>query len=264
MYAWGFGGNHGGIFKYIPFFGCASPVGQGESGDVTSPRLVESLKENIKKIAAGDDLSLAVGESGKVYGWGQGLWHLGEEPTSVPSELSEINYFLDSHHAHVKKVKSAGKNAYFLLDDGRLYVTGINNGGAFATRQNPRVVVDNRFSSLTKIVDEDLHGKKITNFKVSANSLIFTTDSGEVFYSGMFHKFRPERFPVQQDGVQSIFATYDSVGVIDKEGRVSFLNDAFIDGSEKKGDVFRSTSDNLGSVIKMGGAYRLRYAVVRN
>mgnify|MGYP002150299651 CR=1 FL=1 len=31
---------------------------------------IESLKEKVKKIAAGSDLSLALGESGKVYGWG--------------------------------------------------------------------------------------------------------------------------------------------------------------------------------------------------
>ncbi len=39
------------------------------------------------------------------------------------------------------------------------------------------------------------------------------TDAGSVFYSGMHSKFRPERFPVQV-GAKSIFATYDSVGII--------------------------------------------------
>ena len=53
-------------------------------------------------------------------------------------------------------MKSTGKNAFFLLDDGRLYVIGKNNSGVFATRENPRTVVDNIFNGLTKIVDEDL------------------------------------------------------------------------------------------------------------
>lgn len=136
-------------------------------------------------------MSLALGESGKVYGWGQGLSSLGISPSSTPRALDDINFFLDSHHAHVKKMKSTGKNAVFLFDDGRLYVLGRNNAGVFATRENPRINVDRVFYGLTKIVDEDLKGQKIVKFKLSDNSLIFLTDSGEVFYSGFHSKFRP-------------------------------------------------------------------------
>lgn len=138
------------------------------------------------------------------------------QPSSTPVPLDEINYFLDSHHAHVRKIKSSGANAFFLLDDGRLYVIGKNNAGVFATRENARIVIDNQLSGLTKIVDDDLKGEKIVKFKLSENSLIFLTDKGSVFYSGMHSKFRPERFPVKTGSVKTIFATSDSVGVIDK------------------------------------------------
>lgn len=178
--------------------------------------------------------------------------------------MSEINYFLDSHHAHVKKIKSSGSNAFFLLDDGRIYVTGTNNGGVFGTRTNPRVVEDNQFYGLTKIVDEDLKGQKIVKFKVSGNSLIFLTDAGEVYYSGMHLRFRPEKFPVEKGTVKTIFATYDSVGVVDKSGRIGYINDHFIENSEKKGDVFVSRDEHLKGVVKLGGSYKLRYAVVKN
>lgn len=67
---------------------------------------------------------------------------MGEKTSSVPVELSEINFFLDSHHANVKKVKSSGSNAFFLLDDGKLYVVGKNNGGLLAIRKNPRIIDD--------------------------------------------------------------------------------------------------------------------------
>lgn len=187
---------------------------------------------------------------------------MGEDPTSTPKVLEDICYFLDSHHAHIRKMKSTGKNAVFLLDDGRLYVIGKNNSGVFATRENPRVVVDNRFYNLTKIVDEDLKGQKIVKFKLSDNSLIFLTDSGQVYYSGFHSKFRPERFPVKAGTVKTIFATHDSVGVVDKQGRIGFLNDQFIQNSEKKGDVFLSREEKLKNVLKIGGAYQLRYAVV--
>ena len=161
-------------------------------------------------------------------------------------------------------MKSTGSNAFFLLDDGRLYVIGVNNGGVFATRQNPRIMVDNNLLGLTKIVDHDLHGEKIVKFKLSENSLIFLTDGGHVFYSGMHSKFRPERFPVKEGTVKTIFATTDSVGVIDKEGRIGYLNDEIIANSEKKDGVFLSRDENLKNTIKIGGAYKLRYALVKN
>lgn len=66
---------------------------------------------------------------------------------------------------------------------------------------------DNRAYGLTRIIDEDLRGEKIVRFKISSNSLIFQTDSGAVFYSGMHNKFRPERFPVKAGAVKKIFAT---------------------------------------------------------
>lgn len=44
VYAWGYGGRAGGVFKYLPFLSCASPVGLGETGDVLAPKVVESLK----------------------------------------------------------------------------------------------------------------------------------------------------------------------------------------------------------------------------
>lgn len=161
-------------------------------------------------------------------------------------------------------MKSTGSNAFFLLDDGRLYVVGVNNGGVFATRQNPRIVIDSKLHGLTKIVDHDFKGEKIVKFKLSENSLIFLTDKGHVFYSGMHSKFRPERFPVEEGSVKTIFATYDSVGVIDKAGRIGYLNDEFISNSEKKDNVFLSRDENLKNTIKIGGAYKLRYALVQN
>lgn len=61
LYAWGYGGRAGGVFKYLPFLECESPLGLGQTGDVFRPRVIESFNEKIKKIAAGSDLSLALG-----------------------------------------------------------------------------------------------------------------------------------------------------------------------------------------------------------
>lgn len=218
LYAWGYGGRTQSAFQYLPFLQTSSPNGTGKSGDVSVPEQV-AFQEKITQITAGDDLSIAVGASGKIYGCGEGLSTIGEEASSTFKELAEISFFLDSHHAHVKKVRSTGKNVVVLLDDGRIYVSGKNNEGLFGTRQNPKIAVDHSFQGLTKIVDEDLKGHKIVDFEASDNSLIFKTDSGEVFYSGFYSKFRPERFPVKSGTAKSIFATHNSVGVIDESGR---------------------------------------------
>lgn len=84
VFAWGYGGRTGGVFKYLSLFRTDSPTGFGDLGDIFSPQLIESLKERTTAIAAGTDFSIAIGESGKVYGWGSGLADLGEAPTSVP------------------------------------------------------------------------------------------------------------------------------------------------------------------------------------
>lgn len=79
----------------------------------------------------------------------------------------------------------------------------------------------------------------------------------------MHAKFRPAQFLVQK-GVRSIFATLNSVGVIDEEGKVVYLNDQFIDDSDVYGEYIVCEDDNLKSVYEIGGTYKLRYALVQN
>lgn len=69
---------------------------------------------------------------------------------------------------------------------------------------------------------------------------------------------------MQKGSVKTIFATTDSVGVVDKEGRIGFVNDHFIENSEKRGNVFVSRDEHLNGLVKLGGNYKLRYAVVKN
>lgn len=64
--------------------------------------------------------------------------------------------------------------------------------------------------------------------------MIFTTDAGNIFYSGMHAKFLPTRFPSSVKA-KSMFATYDSVGIIGEDGKVYFLNDAIVSDYDKVG-----------------------------
>ena len=105
--------------------------------------------------------------------------------------MEEVNFFLHKHHANVSKIASCESNAFLLLDNGRLYAIGKNNGGVFGTRNNPKTLTDDYLTSLTQVVDADYSNERIVDFRISANSLIFITDSGSVFYSGMHSKYRP-------------------------------------------------------------------------
>ena len=79
----------------------------------------------------------------------------------------------------------------------------------------------------------------------------------------MHVKYRPEPFPVSGN-IKKIFATYDSVGFVDQNNSIHFINDQFIEDSDKNNEVFVADEEKLsGNVIEIGGNYTLRYALVQ-
>lgn len=147
-----------------------------------------------------------------------------------------------------------------LLENGKLYAIGRNIGGATATRHNAKTITDNVLRILTKINDEPLNGEKIEDFELSANSLIFRTQSGTVWYSGMHAKFLPTRFPSTVEA-KSIWATRNSVGIIGKDGKVYFVNDPLVSDYDKVGEVMVSDEPLLRGAFKIGGSHLLRFAL---
>jgi hypothetical protein len=171
---------------------------------------------------------------------------------------------LEKRHSKVKKFAAIDRFILLLLDNGRLYCRGVNNGGVFGARTNPLVLSDMELSSFARTHDELFKGEKIVDFEASSNSLIFRTESDRIFYSGMNVKFQPTAFPLDVKG--KMFATESSVGVVGKDGKVYFLNEKLVDDSDfvcKKNRLFVSEDPNLTSVIDIGGAYHLRYALVQ-
>jgi hypothetical protein len=90
--------------------------------------------------------------------------------------------------------------------------------------------------------------------------LIFKTQSGAVFYSGMHSKFLPTKFPASVEA-KSIWATKNSVGIIGVDGKVYFVNEPLVEDCDKFGDVMVSDEPNLKGVFKIGGTHLLRYAL---
>jgi len=90
--------------------------------------------------------------------------------------------------------------------------------------------------------------------------LIFKTQSGAVYYSGMHSKFLPTRFPAYVEA-KSIWATRNSVGIIGADGKVYFVNDPIVGDYDKVGEVMVSDEANLKGAFKIGGSHLLRFAL---
>lgn len=183
--------------------------------------------------------------------------------SSIPVEIEEINDLSHKKHSPVKKISSAKKFTFVLFENGTLYSFGQNDGGVLATRANPLIRTDDNLFDLTKVNDQFYHGQKVEDFAISGNSIMILTDAGNLYYSGMHCKWRPEPFPVGGN-VKKIFATYDSVGYIDQNNTVRYINDQIIDDSDVNNGVFTVEDPNFkGSVLEIGGTYTLRYALIQ-
>ena len=64
-----------------------SALGHGNSNNYLTPTLIEGLKFPVLQIAAGCNFSIALANSGKLYGWGEKNTCLGAASSSVPIEL---------------------------------------------------------------------------------------------------------------------------------------------------------------------------------
>lgn len=164
------------------------------------------------------------------------------------------------------KIAAVDRFILVLLDDGRIYGRGINNGGVFGARQNPLVLSDVELKSFMRTHDELYKGEKIVDFECSSNALIFRTESGRVFFNGMSYAWQPTPFPIDVQA-KRIFATDSSVGVVTEDGKVYFLNERIIDDSEYVSKASRlyvcEDAAFEKGVLNIGGNYHLRYALVK-
>lgn len=71
---------------------------------------------------------------------------------------------MHKRHAKIKKFAAIDSFIILLLDNGRLYCRGTNNGGVFGARTNPLVMSDLELASFSKTHDELFKGEKIVDF----------------------------------------------------------------------------------------------------
>lgn len=255
VYAWGFEGALG-----VP----------AESAKPGVPVQIPAASFNghkVLSVSAARDFSVALCDQGQLHAWGSGLNMLPfwKQRSSTPVVVEEVQELLEKRHAKVKKVAAIDRFIILLLDNGRLYCRGVNNGGVFGVRTNPLVMSDLELRTFSKTHDELFKGEKIVDFEASSNSLIFRTETDRIFYTGMNVKFQPTPFPLSNKA-SKIFATESSVGILDTEGKLYYLNEKLIDDSDfvcKSNRVFINEDPNLENIIDIGGSYHLRYALVK-
>ena len=206
-------------------------------------------------------------ESGRFYIWGSGLMSMPEWEwdCQFPREFDKVKKLCSKRHANIKKYVAIDQFILLLLDNGRIYSYGKNNGGVFGARLNPLIMSDLSLSEFYRIYDERFKNEKIVDFQASSNALIFKTESDRVFYNGFYSKYQPTPFPMNVP-MKKMFATDSSVGIITTENKIYYLNDQFIDDSElvcAKNRVFQCEDSSLDGTIDIGGTYKLRYALVK-
>lgn len=162
----------------------------------------------------------------------------------------------------------AAINSYVmvLLEDGRIYCRGTNNGGVFGARQNDLIMSDQVLSKFAKTHDAHYKDERIVDFEVASNALIFRTESDRVFFNGMFYAWNPRPFPIDVQP-KRIFATEDCVGVVAEDGKIYFVNEKLIDDSElisQKDRLYVSEDSTLErEVLGLGGKHGLIYALLK-
>ena len=112
-------------------------------------------KHAVVSVAAARDFSVALCDQGHLYAWGSGLVALSgwQQLSATPVAVEEVAELLGKRHAQIKKLAAIDRFIILLLDNGRLYCRGVNNGGVFGARTNPLVLSDLELSSFAKTHD---------------------------------------------------------------------------------------------------------------
>jgi alpha-tubulin suppressor-like RCC1 family protein len=111
--------------------------------------------DRVVAVAAANDFSAALCDKGHFYTWGPGLALLPRwsQVSTVPEENQEVAQLISKRHAKIKKFAAIDRFILLLLDNGRIYCRGINNGGVFGARTNPLVMSDNQLPSFSRTHD---------------------------------------------------------------------------------------------------------------
>lgn len=104
----------------------------------------------------------------------------------------------------------------------------------------------------------------IVDFDLADNLMVFHTDAGKVYFSGLWKYFVPTEVTLPKGTVvRSVAAGHDGFGVVDAKGRVLGWN-GFVDTDKKYFDLNLAVADDADfegkRVASIGGRYGGRFA----
>lgn len=240
----------------------ATKIGATKLNVADIPEEVKNTK--IAFVAAGIDHILALGENGKLYGWGSnqfGQFAATEDILAnnnlmpVPEEIREGGIDVNN----VKKLVAGYQASAILMKDGTLYLWG--------NRQ--------AYSNLDKVAMRS----NITDIDFTLNNVVALDEKGTEVVTGIKNMYNTVRTQIGERGVKikeflkgrkikAITATKDSVALLLEDGSIGLVGDfptdyipvpTLAEGeyyTEIQGGTYHYTCvTNLGKVYSFGGDY---------
>ncbi|CRH00247.1 UVB-resistance protein UVR8 homologue, putative [Plasmodium relictum] len=177
LYSWGWGGN---------FFKGANGLGQGNKENVTSPKKVESFKNEdteFVNICCGDQHSLALTKNGKVYGCGRGEFgRLGRGNHGDQLFFEEIEFFT-SNNIIIKDICCGHSFSAALSINGELYVWGRNDYGQLGIENSIGDLYSHEVYP-NKVKYFEIENIKIKSIACGDNHMIACSENNIIYFWG--------------------------------------------------------------------------------
>jgi len=274
VWTWGFGGKNRSPLMSL-FFSSIGALGHNTPLDRPLPTPVESIRElpPFVSVNAGNFFSLALNSNEDLYYWGRGEYGVFGDGSNSDQKLPQVNDFIKkvirADGISFKKIKSTASQTLALANDGTLWAWGLNEQGQLGAKMEIGIEMHETVGYPTKIPSDKLKGKKVVDFDISENTGVILTDTNEVYWMGLRLAYEPTLVRLPQDKkVKRVAATSKSVCAITTDNEVYMNNKNFMKEKEENLEtgVFLADTSAFGSgnIIKMGGSFRNRYAIIKN
>lgn len=271
VWSWGYGGKSGLLSFLSEDIGA---LGLGSLNSTNSPTSIEALRgvARAQAVSSGLQFVTLLNEKKEVFNWGTGdRGNFGNGSLSnlvLPTLNENFKILREKLHLDVVKIKSCGWHTVVLLSDGKLYSMGENLEGQLGTRENLGHTNDAHLDIPTPVFSKHLPSSRIVDFDIGSNTLVFLTESNEVFWAGLGIAFKPLRLNVPKNKkIKLIAAGKDSVVAVTDTNelfsRNPFLNPSSFDQNLQV-DYARNEVFEGGEILEIGGGYSNHYAIVKN
>lgn len=152
-------------------------LGHGNTHPQLLPRVVtafDELNDRVVLVVAGAEHTLALGDSGALYSWGNGqcgrLGHGNEEDVYTPTQIQAL------HRATVTNVSAGGGHTLVTTRSGRVFSCGLGEFGQLGLGDYEDAMVPTRVVALSSV--------KVVQTSCGSQHSCFLTSEGDVYTCG--------------------------------------------------------------------------------